>query len=871
MNDGHRRHHEQGARSLRINAQTAVCSLRTTPSPDRPLTSYMEEPTFTNFECASFYDYESASLRVLCNDNTSLDSGTHSHQRMSTTRSVSLIKSLLIRQRRHATLRLHINSKNQTFCSIYFHPRYARLSYGFVGIFLTEGVVEMERLTKSTLARLLDAAPIAILAFNDVGVIIIANQEAEKLFGYRREDLMGQLVKPLIAIFDEKFRPSQTFLETEGRRSDGSAFSAAIAIAKIDTEDGPLVSATIRDVTERIEVDAEADRVKQEAERVRLEVEAVRVTAEGEKKEAERVRLEAEVDRVTAEGEKKEAERVRLEAEVDRVKAEGEKKEAERVRLEAEADRVKAEGEKKVAERVRLEAEADRVTAEGEKKEAERVRLEAEADRVTAEGEKKVAERVRLEVEAVRVTAEGEKEEAERLRLEAEAERIKAEGEKTVAEVKRVKAEGEKTVAEGVRVKAEGEKTVAEGVRLEAVADRERLEAQLHQSQRMESLGQLAGGVAHDFNNLLAVILNYASFVAEELSSAAATPDGSKWEAPLKDVEQIQLAAERASLLTHQLLSFARREVVQAQALSLNSAITRMEQILRRTIGEQIHLVINLSEGLPLIVADPGQIEQIILNLAINARDAMPSGGTLSIDTSVREIVEDEYTSPGVPEGSYVSCRVSDNGIGMSAEVRDRAYEPFFTTKPRGEGSGLGLATVYGIVSQSGGHTKIYSDEGVGTSITILLPRAPQDVNQGEPNDGTSGLNSLNGAETVLVVDDESALREVTRRILTRNGYTVVTASNGAEAIEIATSHIGRIDLLLTDVIMPVMQGPTVANEVRKLRPDIRVLFMSGHAQPVLEAEAVLGTEFRLVEKPFDQAILLENVRKVLDREVIRL
>ena len=787
MNDGHRRHHEQGARSLRINAQTAVCSLRTTPSPDRPLTSYMEEPTFTNFECASFYDYESASLRVLCNDNTSLDSGTHSHQRMSTTRSVSLIKSLLIRQRRHATLRLHINSKNQTFCSIYFHPRYARLSYGFVGIFLTEGVVEMERLTKSTLARLLDAAPIAILAFNDVGVIIIANQEAEKLFGYRREDLMGQLVKPLIAIFDEKFRPSQTFLETEGRRSDGSAFSAAIAIAKIDTEDGPLVSATIRDVTERIEVDAEADRVKQEAERVRLEVEAVRVTAEGEKKEAERVRLEAE------------------------------------------------------------------------------------ADRVTAEGEKKVAERVRLEVEAVRVTAEGEKEEAERLRLEAEAERIKAEGEKTVAEVKRVKAEGEKTVAEGVRVKAEGEKTVAEGVRLEAVADRERLEAQLHQSQRMESLGQLAGGVAHDFNNLLAVILNYASFVAEELSSAAATPDGSKWEAPLKDVEQIQLAAERASLLTHQLLSFARREVVQAQALSLNSAITRMEQILRRTIGEQIHLVINLSEGLPLIVADPGQIEQIILNLAINARDAMPSGGTLSIDTSVREIVEDEYTSPGVPEGSYVSCRVSDNGIGMSAEVRDRAYEPFFTTKPRGEGSGLGLATVYGIVSQSGGHTKIYSDEGVGTSITILLPRAPQDVNQGEPNDGTSGLNSLNGAETVLVVDDESALREVTRRILTRNGYTVVTASSGAEAIEIATSHIGRIDLLLTDVIMPVMQGPTVANEVRKLRPDIRVLFMSGHAQPVLEAEAVLGTEFRLVEKPFDQAILLENVRKVLDREVIRL
>jgi hypothetical protein len=383
----------------------------------------------------------------------------------------------------------------------------------------------------------------------------------------------------------------------------------------------------------------------------------------------------------------------------------------------------------------------------------------------------------------------------------------------------------------------------------------------------MESLGQLAGGVAHDFNNLLAVILNYASFVAEELSSAAAAPTGANWKGPLKDVEQIQLAAERASLLTHQLLSFARREVVQARALSLNSAITRMEQILRRTIGEQIQLVINLADSLPLVVADPGQIEQIILNLAINARDAMPAGGTLSIDTSVREVTRDEDSSPDGPVGSFVCCRVSDNGIGMSADVRDRAYEPFFTTKPQGEGSGLGLATVYGIVTQSGGHTRIYSDEGVGTSITILLPAAVQDAALDNLEEVADGLDPPIGTETVLVVDDEDALREVTRRILRRNGYTVITASSGAEAIEIVASYTGPVDLLLTDVIMPIMQGPTVANEVKKLRPGIRVLFMSGHAQPVLEAEAVLGTEFLLVEKPFDQATLLENVRKVLDRD----
>jgi PAS domain S-box-containing protein len=503
-------------------------------------------------------------------------------------------------------------------------------------------------------------------------------------------------------------------------------------------------------------------------------------------------------------------------------------------RIEAEAELARVSKE---AERLRLEAEADRITAEGEKRVAEGVRLEAEADRITAEGEKRVAEGVRLEAEADRITAEGEKKDAERVRLEAEADRITA----------------------------EGEKRVAEGVRLEDAAHRKQLEAQLHQSQRLESLGQLAGGVAHDFNNLLAVILNYASFVAEELSSATATDAGTQWEEPLKDVKQIQLAAERASLLTHQLLSFARREVVQARALSLNSAITRMEQILRRTIGEQIELLITLAPSLPMVLADPGQIEQIVLNLAINARDAMPSGGTLSIDTAVMEIRENETSLSGVPSGLYVRFRVGDTGTGMSAEVRDRAFEPFYTTKPRGEGSGLGLATVYGIVLQSGGYSRIYSDVGVGTSISILLPVSSQEVIEDHVNDCATRELPL-GTETILVVDDEEALREVTGRMLTRSGYTVLTASCGAEAVEIASSRATSIDLLLTDVIMPKMQGPTVATEVRKVRPDIKVVFMSGHAQPVLQAEDVLGTDFLLLEKPFDRATLLEGVRRVLDR-----
>jgi len=601
----------------------------------------------------------------------------------------------------------------------------------------------LEKLSPRTLAQLLDATPIAVLTFDRANTVVLANAEAKYLFGFHDEEPLGKLVTEMIPSLDSVSHALNQMIEVEGRRSDGTPFSAAIALSKVESEDGPLISATIRDVTERKQVAAKARRAKAEAERVRLD------------------------------------------------------------------------------------AESDRISAEGVKDETERVRIEAEQVR------------------------------------------LKAEEEKALAEFKRVKAENEKVVAEGVRVNAEREKALAEDVRIEAEADRERLEVQLHQSQRLESLGQLAGGVAHDFNNLLAVILNYASFVVEELSIASKAPEGEKWNSTLKDVEQIQLAAERASLLTHQLLSFARREVVQAQALSLNSAITRMEQILRRTIGEQIHLVTNLSDDLPLVVADPGQIEQIILNLAINARDAMPSGGTLSIDTSVRLFADDAPPSPGLRAGSYVSCRVSDDGFGMSAEVRDKAYEPFFTTKPRGEGSGLGLATVYGIVSQSGGHITIDSDEGIGTSITILLPEATQSAPPRVSEESANDASLTSGVGTVLVVDDQGALREMTQRILTRHGYAVLTASGGAQAIEIARSHDGVIDLLLTDIIMPAMQGPEVANEIRKLRPDIRVLFMSGHAQPVLEAEMLLGTEFQLVEKPFNQATLLENVRRALTRQVV--
>jgi PAS domain S-box-containing protein len=604
----------------------------------------------------------------------------------------------------------------------------------------------MTRLADSTLLGLLDALPDAMLAVNEAGLIVLVNAQAERLFGYRREDLIGRPVELLVPIADPKCRPYATGLQMAGRRQDGSEFPASVSVSTMAADTGFLISATIRDATEVGEVEAERVRVKTEAERVRLE------------------------------------------AEVDRVKAEGEKTEAERVRLEAEADRVKAEGEKTEAERVRLEAEVERERLEAE---VERERLEAEV------------ERERLEAEVERVTDEGAKTEVERERLAAEVER-------------------------------------------------ERLEGQLHQSQRMESLGQLAGGVAHDFNNLLAVISNYASFVSEEIDDK---------EAAQNDLGQIRVAAERAAELTRQLLAFAGRKVLQPVIFDLNQVIVAVEQLLRRTIGEHVELAISLSTDPWLVEADPGQLEQVLVNLAVNARDAMPDGGLLTIDTENIEIDEGyTETHPGLAPGRYVRLRVSDTGSGMEQAVLDHVFEPFFTTKPRGEGTGLGLPTVFGIVAQAGGEIELYSEPGIGTTCRVLLPTTDRTPTIGrsptEPRD-------LHGTETVLVVEDEDALREVARRILSRNGYVVLTSANGPEAIALVERHTGVIDLLLTDVIMPGMLGKEVAARVGELRPGIAVLYMSGYAQPVLGL--TMDVEIALLEKPFSEQILLIKVRDVLD------
>ena len=398
-----------------------------------------------------------------------------------------------------------------------------------------------------------------------------------------------------------------------------------------------------------------------------------------------------------------------------------------------------------------------------------------------------------------------------------------------------------------------------------AQTDKDLRYAQSQQTQRLEVLGRLAGGVAHDFNNLLAVILNYAAFVSEELTAACDSPPD--WQQRLRtsqrDVGQIERAAQRATALTHQLLAFARREVSQARVINLDEVVGEVEQLLRRTLGEDVELLIGRSAELWPVLADPGQVEQILVNLAVNARDAMPGGGTLRIDTA-NLTVDAESIAGGspAPPGRYVRLRVGDSGTGMPAEIIAHVFEPFFTTKRDDGGTGLGLATVYGIVTQAEATIAIKSAPGAGTTFTIMLPvttEAAITIEEPAPYHRTPK------GETVLVVEDEEALREVTERIFTRSGYHVLTAANGVDAIALATAHDGDIHLLITDVVMPKMLGKEVAERIREIRPDISVLFMSGYAQPVLASQGRLEPGVVLVDKPFSSAELLAKAGQVLN------
>ncbi|HEX7059635.1 MAG TPA: PAS domain S-box protein [Solirubrobacterales bacterium] len=387
-----------------------------------------------------------------------------------------------------------------------------------------------------------------------------------------------------------------------------------------------------------------------------------------------------------------------------------------------------------------------------------------------------------------------------------------------------------------------------------AESEREKaLQQQLDRARRLESVGQLAGGIAHDFNNILGVIMNYAEFVADELDGDSQAH---------QDVEEIRRAAERAAALTRQLLIFSRREVVKPEVLDLNELIAELEKLLRRALGERVELEVHAAEALWAIEADPGQIEQVLVNLAVNARDAMPEGGRLIIEVENAELDEDyTYMHPDTQPGSYVRLKVSDTGIGMSTETVERVFEPFFTTKS--DGTGLGLATVYGIVTGSGGRIDVYSEPDVGTTVKIHLPATSAAPRPSEPD---ARAQPAGEGEAVLVVEDEADVRRMAERILTKGGYSVIGTTSGLEAIELLKRESRQVDLLLTDVIMPELLGTELVEQARAIRPELPVVYMSGYSHEVLAPQALTengGSAF--IEKPFSARELLETVRELLD------
>jgi PAS domain S-box-containing protein len=400
---------------------------------------------------------------------------------------------------------------------------------------------------------------------------------------------------------------------------------------------------------------------------------------------------------------------------------------------------------------------------------------------------------------------------------------------------------------------------ITERKRMES--ERQKLEEQLRASQKMEAIGSLAGGVAHDFNNLLSVILSYTGFAMEGVR------DGD----PLKnDLLEVKKAGERAAALTRQLLAFSRKQILQPVALDLNQIAAGVEKMLQRILGEDVDLVQTLAPDLGLTLADPGQIEQVLMNLVVNARDAMPVGGKLTIETSNVEI-DEEYAARhvAVKPGSYVQLAVSDTGSGMDEHTRARIFEPFFTTKEKGKGTGLGLSTVYGIVKQSGGNIWVYSELGQGTTFKIYLPRELSAATATVIKSSTVSMRST-GTETILVVEDEEALRKVALRTLEAAGYKVLTAADGAEALMKSAQHAGDIQILLTDVVMPGMSGRVLAQELAKTRPTVKVVYMSGYTDNAIVHHGVLDAGTHFLAKPFISADLTQKVREVLDEGTAR-
>jgi len=435
-------------------------------------------------------------------------------------------------------------------------------------------------------------------------------------------------------------------------------------------------------------------------------------------------------------------------------------------------------------------------------------------------------------------------------------------GRRVVQEVRFRHADGSWRTMEAIGVNRLDDPSVgAIVVNARDMTDRRKLEEQLRMSQKMEAVGQLAGGVAHDFNNLLTAILGYCNLMLDDMP-----PDDPR----RADLDEIRAAGERAAALTRQLLAFSRRQMLQPQSVHLNAIVQQMEKLLRRLISEDVELSTKLAADLLTVRVDPAAIEQILVNLAVNARDAMPLGGRLTIETANVEL-DETYAVMHVtmPPGRYVMLAVGDTGEGMDSATRARVFEPFFTTKEQGKGSGLGLATVYGMVKQSGGFIWVYSEPGHGTMFKVYFPPAEQRAAaSASEHPGRRTSDGKQGWETVLLVEDEAAVRALAREVLRRHGYVVLEARHGVDALRVAERHNDEIHLMITDVVMPHMSGRDLAERLARVRPKMKVLFMSGYTDHALmHRELTPGSAF--LQKPFTPEGFARKVRSVLDAEPV--
>ena len=626
------------------------------------------------------------------------------------------------------------------------------------------------------LRRLLDSAPDAMVIAGHDGRIVLVNTQTEKLFGYNREELLGQPVEVLVP---ERFwthhrshrgkymvNPQASAMgagsELYGLKKDGTEFPVEISLSPQHTDEGTLVSSTIRDITDRKRVE---DALRQSEASFRAMIEGT-----------------YGVYRATPEGKL----------------------------LMVNEPMVKMLGYDSDSELLALNLATDVF----------------EKDEYTP----------------LRFQQPGRQKQFAR----SEAHWKRKDGKIITVEIS------------GRQIKDDAGKVLYFEVIVEDVSHIRGVEHRLRHVQKMEAIGRLAGGIAHDFNNVLGVIVAYSEMLVEKLRE-----DSELF--PL--VSSISKAVERGGTLTRQLLAFSRQQVLQPQVISLGDHLESIRDMLSRVIGEDIQLSILRGSANLRVKADPAQFEQVIMNLVVNARDAMSEGGRLSIETSAIEI-DEEYCNrnPDAREGQYAMIAVTDSGCGMSAEVLSRIFEPFFTTKENGKGTGLGLAIIYGIVKQSGGHITAYSEVGRGTTFKVYLPLTEEFAEKASPPAQAS--ISPRGEETILLVEDEESLRSVTREFLTKKGYLVHVAEDFDKAVEAAADKSLQIDLLVTDVVLPGASGPKLAERLAASRPDMKILFVSGYTADALVHGDMHRADFAFLSKPFSLNTLARKIRTILDAEV---